>query len=108
MCASGEGAPERGPLGRACVFLFTLPIRAYQRFISPLKPATCRFEPTCSHYALLAVRRHGALRGSLLAGWRILRCQPFSEPGPDPVPAPGAWRRALVWGKACDREPGAE
>lgn len=81
-------------------WLVTRPIRFYQRFISPLKPATCRFEPSCSHYADQAVRRHGVLRGGVLAAWRILRCQPFSEAGPDPVPPTGAWRAALRWGKA--------
>lgn len=69
-----------------------LPIRAYQRFISPWKPPTCRFEPTCSHYAIEAVHAHGVVKGALLSTWRILRCQPFSTPGPDPVPERGRWR----------------
>ncbi len=63
-----------------------LPIRAYRRFLSPLKPPVCRFDPTCSSYALLALQRHGAVRGSWLALRRILRCHPFTEPGHDPVP----------------------
>jgi uncharacterized protein len=73
----------------------TWPIRLYQRFLSPLKPPMCRFTPTCSHYAHDAVLRHGVLRGGLLATWRILRCQPFSAAGPDPVPRAGHWRQGF-------------
>ena len=63
------------------------PIRLYRRFLSPLKPPMCRFHPTCSAYALEAVRVHGVLRGGLLSVWRILRCNPFCRGGHDPVPA---------------------
>lgn len=62
------------------------PVRGYRRFLSPLKPATCRFAPTCSQYAIEALSRHGAWHGSWLALWRILRCQPFAREGFDPVP----------------------
>lgn len=72
--------------------LYLLPVRFYQRCISPWKPPTCRFEPTCSDYALGSVRAHGIVKGTLLAGWRILRCQPFCEGGLDPVPEPGRWK----------------
>ncbi len=61
-------------------------IRIYQRFISPYKPRTCRFYPTCSHYALEAIQVHGALRGSWLATRRVLRCHPLNPGGFDPVP----------------------
>ncbi|UIJ37689.1 membrane protein insertion efficiency factor YidD [Desulfobaculum bizertense] len=61
-------------------------IRAYQRFISPLFPPSCRFVPTCSSYALEALQVHGLFKGSLLAAWRILRCHPFCKGGYDPVP----------------------
>jgi len=61
-------------------------IQFYQRYISPLFPPVCRYEPTCSHYALEAVEVHGALKGSLLALWRVLRCNPFLPGGYDPVP----------------------
>ena len=61
-------------------------LRGYQRWISPALPPACRYQPTCSHYALEAVERHGALRGSLLAGWRVVRCHPFVRGGYDPVP----------------------
>jgi putative membrane protein insertion efficiency factor len=59
---------------------------AYQRWISPSMPRRCRYEPTCSAYAVDSIRRFGALRGALLASWRLLRCNPFSHGGFDPVP----------------------
>lgn len=61
-------------------------IRFYQLYISPLKPPTCRFEPTCSTYAYQAVERFGVFKGLLLSFWRILRCNPLSKGGKDPVP----------------------
>jgi uncharacterized protein len=61
-------------------------IRVYQRLISPLLPPSCRFYPSCSQYALEAVTRHGALRGSWLAARRLVRCHPFHPGGFDPVP----------------------
>jgi putative membrane protein insertion efficiency factor len=61
-------------------------VRAYQMFIGPLLPAACRYYPTCSAYAIEALERHGALRGSLLAVRRIARCHPFRAGGYDPVP----------------------
>ena len=64
-------------------------IRAYQAGLSPLLPATCRFRPTCSEYALQAVERHGAGRGSWMAIRRIGRCHPFGGHGYDPVPEAG-------------------
>lgn len=70
------------PLGE----LLSLPLRGYQRWVSPLLPARCRFHPTCSTYAVQALRTHGALVGLLLTGWRLLRCQPFHPGGYDPVP----------------------
>lgn len=61
-------------------------IRGYRRFISPLFPPSCRFQPTCSQYALEAVERFGVFQGSWLALRRILRCHPFNRGGYDPVP----------------------
>lgn len=66
-------------------------IRGYQRFISPLLGDNCRFSPTCSSYAIQALQVHGVCKGSLLAIWRILRCNPFGKPGFDPVPPKGRW-----------------
>ncbi len=68
------------------------PIRLYQRTISPLLPRSCKYEPTCSHYAVDAVRTEGVLRGLVLAGWRILRCNPWSHGGYDPVSAQRVFR----------------
>lgn len=62
-------------------------IRFYQKYLSPLKVRThCIYTPTCSQYAIEALEKYGALKGSLLAIWRILRCNPFSKGGYDPVP----------------------
>ena len=61
-------------------------IRFYQIVISPLKPPSCRFYPTCSHYGIEAIKVHGAFKGSLLTIIRILKCHPFHPGGFDPVP----------------------
>lgn len=61
-------------------------IRFYQIVLSPLKPPSCRFYPTCSHYGIEAIKVHGALKGSWLTLIRILKCQPFHPGGFDPVP----------------------
>lgn len=63
-------------------------VRAYQVVLSPMLPAACRYHPTCSHYAIEALEKHGALRGSWLAVKRIARCHPFRPGGYDPVPDP--------------------
>jgi putative membrane protein insertion efficiency factor len=61
------------------------PLRIYHRLISPLLGQHCRFEPSCSRYAVQAVREFGILRGAVLAAWRLLRCNPFSRGGYDPL-----------------------
>ncbi len=61
-------------------------VRFYRRYLSPKKAPCCRFTPTCSAYALEALERHGAFFGLLLTLWRILRCNPWSKGGYDPVP----------------------
>jgi uncharacterized protein len=63
------------------------PIRLYARVISPLLPARCKYHPSCSAYAVQAIERYGILRGSVLAAWRLLRCNPFSHGGYDPPEA---------------------
>lgn len=66
-------------------FSLVLLIKFYRNFISPLKPPACRFVPTCSEYALLAIEKYGVWRGLYLAIRRILRCHPFHPGGYDPV-----------------------
>ncbi|WP_005036645.1 membrane protein insertion efficiency factor YidD [Holophaga foetida] len=61
-------------------------IRVYQFTLSPALPTQCKYHPTCSHYGLEAIRRYGTLRGGILTTWRVLRCNPFSKGGEDPVP----------------------
>ena len=62
------------------------PIKVYQKYISPLKKPCCRFYPTCSEYAVQAIRKHGVLKGGALSAYRLLRCNPFCKGGVDPVP----------------------
>ena len=71
---------------RGLGWLLIQPIRFYQRFISPLKPPMCRFTPSCSQYAIEAIRKHGPFKGLALAIWRIMRCNPWGGSGYDPVP----------------------
>src|SRR5699024_12470380 len=71
--------------------LVAVPVRAYQVGISPYTPPACRYAPVCSQYAMDALRVPGAFEGVLLTCGRILRCNPLSKGGADPVPAPGLW-----------------
>lgn len=73
-------------VSQAVVWLLLLPIVFYQRFITPFTPSACRFTPTCSEYARQALLKHGPIKGTLLAVWRILRCNPWGGSGYDPVP----------------------
>ena len=66
--------------------LLILLIKFYRRYISPLKSTKCPYIPTCSEYGLQGIEKYGALKGSMLAAYRILRCNPFSKGGYDPVP----------------------
>ena len=68
------------------IYPFLLLIRFYQLAISPFTPSSCRFEPTCSHYAIDALKTHGLFYGSFLATKRILSCHPWGKTGYDPVP----------------------
>ena len=82
----GEGGGEGGGVAlwpRRCV---TALLRGYKRWLSPLFPPACRYDPTCSQYAREAVERYGVLRGLWLGLRRLLRCHPFSRGGSDPVP----------------------
>ena len=75
-------APRTGPLAWVAVRL----VRAYQVILSPVLGGRCRFAPSCSHYAIEAYERHGALRGTWLTLRRLLRCHPWGGSGFDPVP----------------------
>jgi putative membrane protein insertion efficiency factor len=84
-------ASVRGP-ARVLRAIVTAPIVVYQRLVSPALPRRCKYEPTCSRYAVEAIRRYGILRGLVLAGWRLLRCNPWSYGGYDPVEAQRVFR----------------
>lgn len=77
---------------RAARTIVLAPLLVYSRVISPALPRRCRYEPTCSAYAVEAVRRFGVIRGIVLASWRLLRCNPFSDGGYDPVDAQRLFR----------------
>ena len=79
-----QAAPERKPGPVARVLL--VPVNFYRRWISPVLPPSCRFEPSCSAYAVEALTTHGALRGSWFSVRRLLRCGPWHPGGYDPVP----------------------
>jgi uncharacterized protein len=72
---------------RSLLTVVLAPIRLYQRWISPSLPRRCKYEPTCSAYAVEAIRELGVVRGTILAAWRLARCNPFSHGGYDPVQA---------------------
>lgn len=82
MTATNNDSQTRGRVSR----LLTVIIRGYKRYISPLLPDACIYSPTCSQYALEAIEKYGAAKGSWLAFKRILRCNPFHRGGYDPVP----------------------
>jgi putative membrane protein insertion efficiency factor len=79
-------------LGRLLTLVLVGAIRGYQKFISPLFGPTCRYYPSCSAYALGAVRVHGPIKGSMLTIGRLARCNPWSRGGIDHVPEKGSWR----------------
>jgi putative membrane protein insertion efficiency factor len=72
-------------MSRAVRSVFLAPLIVYRRVLSPALPRRCKYEPTCSAYAERAIREYGILRGLVLALWRLLRCNPFSHGGYDPV-----------------------
>ena len=78
---------------RSLLALVLAPIRLYQRLISPALPRRCRYEPTCSAYAMEAIRELGVIRGTILAAWRLARCNQLSGGGYDPVEARRLFRR---------------
>ena len=85
---SSQVPAQEGPsLRRAVRAVAVAPIMLYRLVISPAIPRRCKYEPTCSRYAVEAIRDYGILRGLVLAGWRLLRCNPWSYGGYDPVAA---------------------
>ncbi|MBQ1821520.1 MAG: membrane protein insertion efficiency factor YidD [Clostridia bacterium] len=71
-------------------------LRFYKRIISPLLPDACIYTPTCSEYAMEAIEKHGVIKGTGLAVWRILRCNPFAKGGYDPVPEPKKHKESIL------------
>ena len=90
---TGSRSP-RSKLARAARAAVTAPIVLYARVVSPAIPRRCKYEPTCSRYAVEAIREYGILKGLVLAGWRLLRCNPWSYGGYDPVHAQRVFRTA--------------
>ncbi len=90
--SSSAHAPAPARSARVLRAVATAPIIVYQRVISPAIPRRCKYEPTCSRYAVDAIREYGILRGLVLAGWRLLRCNPWSHGGYDPVEAQRVFR----------------
>jgi putative membrane protein insertion efficiency factor len=86
MSSSSRRQPPSAP-ARVLRAIVLAPIVLYQKAISPALPRRCKYEPTCSRYAVDAIREYGILRGLVLAAWRVLRCNPWSDGGYDPVPA---------------------
>jgi len=89
---TADAAPATQATGRARLAglvrtIAVAPIVLYQRFVSPAIPRRCKYEPTCSRYAVEAIREYGILKGAVLAAWRLLRCNPWSYGGYDPVEA---------------------
>lgn len=84
-------------------YIFTLPIRFYQVAISPvihlLPGSGCRYHPTCSEYAIIAIKKHGAIKGLIMGTCRILRCQPFGGFGADAVPDKFSWKKLFSQNK---------
>ncbi len=102
--STGETAqtPAARALARAARAVVLAPIIVYQRLISPAIPRRCKYEPTCSRYAVDAIREYGILRGLVLAGWRLLRCNPWSHGGYDPVAAQRVFR--IGAGRSLDHD----
>lgn len=101
MSAMSSSAPEPRPsvVARVARAVVVAPIVLYQKAISPALPRRCKYEPTCSRYAADAIRSYGILRGVVLASWRVLRCNPWSDGGYDPVQAQRVFKvRAYIGG----------
>jgi putative membrane protein insertion efficiency factor len=87
LAPTSSATPPLRIAARIARAVVSAPILAYQKVLSPALPRRCKYEPTCSRYALDAIRTYGILRGIVLAAWRVLRCNPWSDGGYDPVQA---------------------
>ncbi len=100
VASAGDATPQEplaarpGRFARLLRATVVAPITGYQRLISPAIPRRCKYEPTCSRYAVEAIREFGILRGAVLAAWRLLRCNPWSYGGYDPVQGQRVFRTA--------------
>ena len=83
-------------IGKFFGFILLLPVYFYRKCISPLTPPSCRYRPTCSLYAVQAIKKHGPIKGFYLATWRILRCNPWGGYGYDPVPEEFHWNLSYL------------
>jgi len=83
-------------IGKFFGFLLLLPVYFYRKCISPLTPPSCRYRPTCSAYAVEAIKKHGPIKGLYLSVWRILRCHPWGGYGYDPVPDEFHWNLSYL------------
>jgi putative membrane protein insertion efficiency factor len=90
--ATRGAPPPLSALARLARKAAVAPIVVYQHVVSPAIPRRCKYEPTCSRYAFEAIREYGILKGLVLAGWRLLRCNPWSHGGYDPVEAQRVFR----------------
>lgn len=102
---AGTASWLRARIGAVSRGLLIAPVRLYQMTLSPLIPFGCRFEPTCSHYFIEAVKTHGALRGGWMGVWRVLRCQPLCRGGYDPVPGASGKAEDPAGGAGSDGVP---
>jgi putative membrane protein insertion efficiency factor len=92
--ATDAATDRTGRIARVARAVAIAPIVVYQRLISPAIPRRCKYEPTCSRYAVEAIREFGIVRGPVLAAWRVLRCNPWRHGGYDPVHAQRVFRTA--------------
>ncbi len=83
-------------IGKILSWVLLLPIYFYRKCISPLTPPSCRYKPSCSTYAVQAIKRHGPIKGLYLSVWRILRCNPWGGYGYDPVPDEFHWNLSYL------------
>lgn len=102
---AGEAVADERPRNPLTWLVIAL-VRGYQAVVSPWLPPSCRYYPSCSTYAVTALRRHGVLKGTALGTWRVLRCNPWTLGGVDHVPPKGRWRNDPAAGRGGPRPSG--